>query len=173
MVSVDYGSTTNFGSALNGSSALGLAVASSESITSRANLLLFYYRRAATNGTFTTTGGVGYVYFDGSGANDAVVNTSFATITFQPDSLYIKKTANGFELGYIEGGIASSAFDLTTIANPKIAGITGAAVGVYADGRQHSTTPYSYKLQNLTVVPEPHATLLGGLGMLGFLRRRR
>jgi hypothetical protein len=170
MVSVDYGSTTNFGTPLSGSSALGLAVASSETITSRNNLLLFYYRRATTTGSFTANGGVGFVYFDGSGANDAVVNTTFTTITFVPDSLFIKKTANGFDLGYIEGGIQSTAFSLTNTANPKIAGITGSAVGVYTDARNGN---YSYKLENLNVVPEPGAALLGSFGMLALLRRRR
>lgn len=169
---VDFGAAT-FGSS-SGSSAFGLAIASTEANSTRQNMLLWSYRRHTTNGAFPTGGALGYANFDGTiGSNGSgtlsSANTLFTalspTVTL-PDSLFITKTATGFDLGYIEAGIS---YVLHSLSGASIT-TTGAAVGVWADSRGSTS---DYTLNNLRLIPEPSAAILGALGMLALLRRRR
>jgi hypothetical protein len=115
------------------------------------------------------------VNFDGTiGASGSGGNTSATTLfsalsptVTLPDSLFITKTATGFDLGYIEGGTSYVVHSLTSGA---VITTTGAAVGVWADSRGSAS---NYTLNNLRLIPEPSTALLGGLGFLALLRRRR
>jgi hypothetical protein len=170
---VDFGAATFHGT--SGSSSFGLAIASSEANSTRQNMLLWSYRKQAASGTFPSGGALQYGNFDGTiGTNGSggftSGTTTFASISptvVLPDSLFITKTATGFDLGYIEGGTSYVLYSLTSGATITT---TGAAVGVWADSRGADS---NYTLNNLRLIPEPSAALLGGLGMLALLRRRR
>lgn len=82
------------------------------------------------------------------------------------DQLFIAKTgANNYELGYYVGTTRN-----VLISRTGVTGVDGSVIGFYADVRAAGTRG---NLDNLTVIPEPSAALLGGLGALGLLRRRR
>ncbi|MES2474851.1 MAG: PEP-CTERM sorting domain-containing protein [Verrucomicrobiota bacterium] len=81
-------------------------------------------------------------------------------------SLFIARTAtNTYELGYYNGVTRN----LVTTRTPTTAN-DAEFVGFYSDVRAVGTLG---TLDNLRVVPEPSAVLLGGIGLLGLLRRRR
>jgi hypothetical protein len=170
---VDFGAATF--ATTSGSSAFGLAIASTEANSTRQNMLLWSYRRQTTGGAFPTGGGLGYANFDGTinptngSGGLTTANTLFSSLTptvTLPDSLFITKTATGFDLGYIEAG---TSYVLHSLSGASIT-TTGAAVGVWADSRGDAS---NYTLNNLRLIPEPSAALLGGIGFLALLRRRR
>ena len=159
---VDFGSA-NFGNSPSFSASFGLAIATTEANSSRQNMLFWNYRKNGSS-TFPTGGALQYVNFDGSGAATNST-TTFSTIGVAlPDSLFITKTAAGFDLGYIEGGVSTVLHNLTSVT------ASGAAVGVFSDMRQSDS---SYVLNSLRLIPEPSSALLGSLGLLALLRRRR
>jgi hypothetical protein len=167
---VDYGAATTPTGGASGASSFGLAIATNEVNSDRRNLLVWNYRKQVSTGTGLSGSSVlRYENFDSGAAFTNAATGTFTTLTAGsiPDSLFIKKTATGYDLGYIEGGTSFTSFSLTSGA---VITTTAAAVGVYADSRG---TTSDYTLNNLRIVPEPEAALLGSLGMLTLLRRRR
>lgn len=82
------------------------------------------------------------------------------------DSIFIKRTAtNDYELGYYVGSTRTVLATRTGLTNND-----ASYLGIYTDVRAVGTLR---SVDNLTIVPEPSAALLGGLGALGLLRRRR
>lgn len=100
--------------------------------------------------------------------------TNFATDvdgTIPEDSilgLFIKRTTSTtYDLGYIN---ATNVFVPTisrTVADTNL----GTAIGFYGDLRGATLTVGGW--DNLVLIPEPSAALLGACGMLAILRRRR
>jgi hypothetical protein len=87
-----------------------------------------------------------------------------AVVTY--DSLFIARTAtNTYELGYYDGATRN----IVTTRTPTTAN-DGDVVGFYSDVRATGTLG---TLDNLRVIPEPSAAMLGGLALFGLLRRRR
>lgn len=82
------------------------------------------------------------------------------------DSLFILRSdTDDYELGYYNGATRTV---ITT--RTDMTGNDASFVGIYADVRAAGTLG---SLDNLAVVPEPSTALLGLLGGLGLLRRRR
>jgi hypothetical protein len=82
------------------------------------------------------------------------------------DSLFIARTAaNTYEAGYYDGATRT----ILTTRTPATANDAD-VIGIYADVRGAGTLG---TLDNFRVVPEPSVALLGGLGLLGLMRRRR
>jgi hypothetical protein len=162
-ISASLGSLTGTPASSQG---IGLAVASIEAVTSRTNLITFYWRyNNATTGTLT------YATF-GELSSDT---TSVSTATYTkadpasaPDALFIERTATGYILGSIEGVTETTLYSLTIGVGNVTA--DGTAVGIYSDARNADNVN---TLINFAHVPEPSTALLGGLGALFLLRRRR
>lgn len=112
----------------------GLAIASSEGITTRQNLLIWVW-----NGGTVTLGS-----FNGSG--EAAFESAIAIAA--PDTLFIDKTATGWSFGSILGGIETLHFtDISMVCRAAITA-DGSALGLWSDMR----APYSPRtLSNLTV----------------------
>ena len=94
-------------------------------------------------------------------------------VTTNPDTLFIDRTATGWSLGSITGGVETVHFaDVTEMGGVTITA-DGSALGLWSDMRS-STSPRT--LSNLTVpVPEPSTFALLGMGVIGMLllvRRR-
>lgn len=142
-----------FGGTNSASQSIGLAVASSELLTSRVNLIAFYFRRG---------GNLVYNSFDGAGAN---VSGTAALGTY--DSIFIDRTADGYILGSITSAVETTQFTLTFDTDVTADGST---VGIYSDVRNADNVN---TLNNFAVIPEPSTALLGALGALALLRRRR
>lgn len=169
---VDYGAASTPTGGSSGASSFGLAIATNEVNSDRRNLLLWNYRKQVSTGSGLSGSSVlRYENFDGGAVFTNAATGTFTTLTAGsvPDSLFIKKTATGYDLGYIEGGTSFTSFSLTSGA---VITTTAAAVGVYADSRG---TTSDYTLNNLRIipVPEPSSALLGLMGSLAMLRRRR
>jgi hypothetical protein len=82
------------------------------------------------------------------------------------DSIFIARTAtNDYELGYYVGSTRTVLTTRTGLTNND-----ASYLGIYTDVRAVGTLR---SVDNLTIIPEPSAALLGGLGALGLLRRRR
>lgn len=62
-------------------------------------------------------------------------------------------------------------FDQTYVANPSLGTVKIGAAGSFEGDA--GAGPGTYKTLQLVAVPEPSALLLGALGILGFVRRRR
>jgi hypothetical protein len=104
--------------------------------------------------------------------NTATVVTATGILTADETTvskLWItRNTATQYVLGYTN----TSAVDFTSqTVNFTSSSSVGDAIGFYADLRANGGTLGS--LDNLTIIPEPSAALLGGLGVLCLLRRRR
>lgn len=91
-----------------------------------------------------------------------------------PDSIYIERTATGYELGTITANVESitQILDFTFMSGGNaVVSANGTAVGIYSDVRNNDNIN---TLTNFNHIPEPStAALLGGLGLLTLLRRRR
>lgn len=82
------------------------------------------------------------------------------------DKLFIARTAtNDYALGYYNGATRTVLSTRTGMTNND-----ADFIGLYTDVR---ATGSLRGVDNLVIVPEPSAALLGGLGVLGLLRRRR
>lgn len=83
------------------------------------------------------------------------------------DSLYIERTGtNTFDFGYFTGLTKTSMVE-RTVADGSVFN----RVGFYSDLRADGVGYNGF--DSLNVIPEPSAALLGGLGLIGLLRRRR
>lgn len=83
------------------------------------------------------------------------------------DSLYIERTdTNTFSFGYFTGLTKISMVE-RTVADGSVFN----RVGFYSDLRADGVGFNGF--DSLNVIPEPSTALLGGLGMIGLLRRRR
>jgi hypothetical protein len=83
--------------------------------------------------------------------------------------LFITRTSTtSFSAGYIDS-LANSFTNVTV--NFSGSSSIGSAIGFYADLRTNGGSLGS--VDNLSIVPEPAAALLGAFGLLGLLRRRR
>lgn len=162
----------SLGGTFNNSQAIGLAVATTEAPTSRTNMLTFFYRGQADQR-------LGYFFDDSFGTITAVSSTTADAINFpllgvsaNPDSIFIERTsASTYSLGSITG-ITTTIHKVLNIGT-GVSEVTanGTAVGVYSDVRASNNVN---TLTNFAhVIPEPSAALLGGLGALLLLRRRR
>lgn len=92
---------------------------------------------------------------------------SITTATFEARNMFIDWTANtGFEITattLLSAGVATTWEALWTSGNLKV---NGGNLGAFSDH-------FEVTGNTLAAVPEPSAALLGGLGLLALLRRRR
>lgn len=104
-------------------------------------------------------------------SNGGVVTTAtgvLGTAETLVSQLYITRvTSTQFTVGYLDTSAVSH--DALTIN--FTATNVGDAIGFYADLRATSTNLGT--LDNLAIVPEPGAALLGAFGLVGIMRRRR
>lgn len=161
----------SFAGTFNASQSIGLVVASTETPTSRTNMLAFFYRAQTTNR-------LGYFFDDSfatitnvNSASSDAVNFPVLGITVNPNSIFIERTsATTYSLGSITG-VNTTIHKVLTIGNGvKQVTANGTAVGVYSDVRVSNNV---HTLTNFNHIPEPSTALLGALGLLGLLRRRR
>jgi PEP-CTERM motif len=108
--------------------------------------------------------------------NDAPLlgRTVYAIVTFGSNLL---NSASNSQFGLWRAGILSgdTPVDVSISANPKgvtpIIGSRGTVVGDFAGPNSGPTDTFA--TFKLVAVPEPSSALIGALGVLGFLRRRR
>lgn len=109
--------------------------------------------------------------------NNTTPSTGFTSATAESlvAQLFITRTTtNSFEVGYFTTAAAKVTLDLNGAAAGNAFTFTtsslGNAIGFYADLRDTQTVSSA---DNLAIVPEPTAALLGAFGLLGLMRRRR
>ncbi len=157
-ISVDRGGLTNFDLS---SESVGLAVASTEMLGSRVNLITWGWRPQNND--------LSLRIFDGSGGTDVLtVNVGSS----DPDTLFIDRTAVGWSFGSIAGGVETIHYtDLTTVGSTSITA-DGSAFGIWSDMRDSDAGGWT--VSNLTIIPEPSAVMLLGMGgVMVLLCRRR
>ena len=135
-ITVDLAAAT-FNSAV-GAQTIGLAIASTETPTSRTNLLIWGWRL----GSMVVTS------FNASGGTTTTLPAFPAS--GRPDSVFIERTATGWTLGSIKGGIETIFF--TNIAAVGATTITanGEAFGLWSDMRLSGGT---WTINNLMITP--------------------
>jgi hypothetical protein len=83
-------------------------------------------------------------------------------------SIFIKRTSStSFDVGWVNQSDVSTVLATRVFTGTSV----GNSIGFYTDLRADASTIKG--LDNLTVIPEPSAALLGAIGALGLLRRRR
>ncbi len=134
---------------------IGLFVGAVPTTGARANYVNVYARDNAT------------VYSRGfNGSSELALAGGATTGTF--DRLFIlRDAASSYELGYY---LTDGTRVVVSDRDGLDAAVNGSAVGIYTDVRAAGTLG---SLDNLVIIPEPAVALLGGLGLLGLLRRRR
>jgi hypothetical protein len=152
------GTQMDFGLAISGAAAITSA-SSGDTDTRDLNNFLAIYVRPSQDAVRVTS------------SNNGVVTTGsgvLATVETLVSQLYITRvTSTQFTVGYTDTSAVSH--DALTVS--FTATDLGSTIGFYSDMRTASTSLGS--LDNLTIVPEPSAALLGGLGLFALLRRRR
>lgn len=143
---------------LNSSDTIGLAVASTETPTTRMNLFFWGWR----------TGSMSVGTFDGTEGYTGAIPAFPATGS--PDSVFIERTATGWTLGSIKGATETISYNNVTAIGSTSITADGSAIGLFSDMRTNTST---WTVGNLTIIPEPSGTLLGALGGLALLLRRR
>ena len=152
------GTQMDFGLAIAGAASVTSASAGDTDTRDLTNFLAVYLRpsqdavrvTSSNNGVVTTASGV------------------LGTLETLVSQLYISRvTATQFTVGYID----TSAVSHDALTVNFTATDLGSQIGFYADLRAPSTSLGS--LDNLAIVPEPSAALLGGIGLLALMRRRR
>ena len=130
----------------NTADTIGLAVASTETPTSRANILVWGWR----------SGSMYLANFDGSG-NFASATPGYPAAG-RPDSVFIERTAAGWTFGSIKGTIETINFtNLTTVVGTTTTTITanGSAIGFYSDMRTNTSTWTVGNLTRSSAEPPP------------------
>jgi MYXO-CTERM domain-containing protein len=91
-----------------------------------------------------------------------------ASATYAPNfvSIYNASTGSVFSSALTRNGVPDMVFF-------DISGINGDSFAVALWQNSPDTGPVALSLVTFDVVPEPAAALLGSLGLLGLLRRRR
>jgi hypothetical protein len=152
------GTQMDFGLAISGAAAITSA-SSGDTDTRDLNNFLAIYVRPSQDSVRVTSSNNGVVT-TGSG----ILGTAETLVS----QLYIARvTSTQFTVGYID----TSAVSHDALTVNFTATDLGSQIGFYGDLRTASTSLGS--LDNLAIVPEPSAALLGGLGLFALLRRRR
>jgi hypothetical protein len=119
----------------NSADTIGLAIASTELLTTRTNILVWGWR----------SGSMYLTNFDASGG--LTTQTPGYPAAGRPDSVFIERTATGWTLGYIKG--TTETISYTNIGSVGTTAITatGSAIGFWSDMRTNTST---WTLANLT-----------------------
>ncbi|MCW1922071.1 hypothetical protein OKA05_05870 [Luteolibacter arcticus] len=118
--------------------------------------------------TAATGGGTALSYFNGSSwitAIDAAFSLS-TTYYFRVNGYNFDQAGRDYTVGYSTDGI-----NFTTGAN--ITGFHGTTFGADFETVRFESGGSQMRIDAVSIVPEPSAALLGGLGLLALLRRRR
>lgn len=152
------GTQMDFGLAISGAGAITSASTGDTDTRDLSNFLAIYLRPSQDAVRVTSS-------------NNGVVTTGtgvLGTAETLVAQLYITRVSTRqFTVGYID----TSAVSHDALTVNFTATDLGSQIGFYADLRATSTSLGS--LDNLAIVPEPAATLLGAVGLLALLRRRR
>jgi len=166
-ISVDLLSGGDFN---NGNDSVGLSVASTETPTSRQNLLSWYWIPGIISPTTAT---LQAATFDGDGNYNYLRLSGVTT----PETLFIERTASGWSFGSIRSSVETVHFADITSMNGSTSGAVsitanGSAIGLYSDMRTDTSTG---TVDNFTVIPEPSSLCLSylALGAMAFRRRHR
>ncbi len=127
----------------NSADTICLAVTSTETPTSRANIVIWGWR----------TGSMYLANFGGLTGTDFVSQLPAYPATGRPDSVFIERTATGWTFGSIKG--TTETIHSSNIAAVGTSAITanGTAIGMYSDMRTNTST---WTMGNLTLsTPEP------------------
>lgn len=119
----------------NSADTIGLAIAGTELLTTRTNILVWGWR----------SGSMYLTNFDASGG--LTTQTPGYPAAGRPDSVFIERTATGWTLGYIKG--TTETISYTNIGSVGTTAITatGSAIGFWSDMRTNTST---WTLANLT-----------------------
>ncbi len=114
---------------------------------------------SSNNATLNPGAGAGYDY----GGNDAVLSFSFGVLSAEVVSYSISRSSESGSQGVLFSGTVSG------LTEPV------SRFGFYNSGTDSGDAENNLYFNNLSVIPEPGTALLlvGGLGMLAWLRRRR
>ena len=116
----------------------------------------------------STVNFAGFINFTGAAGSASIVQTSNGTIN---TALAAKLSATALSYFAIDGTMVSTGI---TYNGSNLAAINAAlATGGNVVGGRYFFITNTSGTQTLTLIPEPSAALLGGLGMLCLLRRRR
>jgi hypothetical protein len=148
----------DFGLAIAGAASIVSASAGDSDTRDLSNFLAVYVRPSQDAVRVTSS-------------NNGVVTTATGVLptaeTLVAQLFITRVTSTQFTVGYID----TSAVSHESLTMDFTATDVGSTIGFYADMRTTSTSLGS--LDNLAIVPEPSAALLGGLGLFALLRRRR
>ncbi len=117
---------------------IGLAVANTETPTTRTNLLIWGWR----SGSMVAT------TFNASGGNATSLPTWPGGV--RPDSVFIERTATGWTLGSIRNGIETISFSNITAVSGTSISADGSAFGLWSDMRTDSG---SRTVTNMVLTP--------------------
>lgn len=137
--------------------------------TAANNASSIFERANQTSGDFLGTTSAG-AFLTGTTGSSTGTPPASGTFTF---SETITKTATGVSMSFSLtelGGFSWTAANTDTTPNAGVSPIEYDRVGIGFSGNYSADQAV---FSNITVVPEPAAAVLGGLGMLALLRRRR
>ncbi len=134
---------------------LGIFVGAVPTSGTRANYVNVYGRNSTT------------VYSRGFNGTSELGLTGGATTGAYNRLFILRDGTSDYELGYY---LTDGTRVVVADRNGLNAAVDGTALGIYTDVRAAGTLG---AVDNLLIVPEPAAALLGAFGLLGLLRRRR
>jgi hypothetical protein len=172
---------TNLNSSFAGGIGLGQSIASTSAAdASFAQNQVLTLGSLLSGDTIFAIGGINNVYGSGTysdligltiGTNGVVASQNTAMYYF-PGVTYDSVTAANNKVGTQVGGVNAAA-QTGDFTQTMVMGSEGNTVDYgFATVSAGGTTP-NFQAVNLTAVPEPSAALLGAIGVLGLLRRRR